>query len=272
VNPGQDPNYGRTEELNMPPGTYEVSAERIFARSPTAGVRPAAMRRAQRPGWGAWKRSAPKPPLRDARAATTLALIGGGRLMRGATARLLAAQADLQIQGTFESVVHFLASGLDEPEVLLLDCDGDCGSWRSSVSVLRRSHASAKIVMFCQEVSQETIGCAMEHRVSGMLLKSYSAEDIGQAITYMASGHTIMPAGWQREATPARRGLPAVSPRLRQILTLIAQGHSNEEIAAELGLSPNTIKFHVRALYARLGVHNRVEAALLYAQMMRGAS
>jgi DNA-binding NarL/FixJ family response regulator len=191
--------------------------------------------------------------------------------MRGATAGLLAAQADLQVQGTFESVVHFLASDLDEPEVLLLDCDGDCGSWRSSVSVLRRSRVSAKVVMLCQEVSQETIRCAMEYRVSGMLLKSYSTEDIRQAIRYMASGRTIMPAGWQREASPIGRDPLAVSPRLRQILTLIAQGHSNEEIAAELGLSPNTIKFHVRALYARLGVRNRVEAARLYAQTMRGA-
>ena len=110
----------------MPRGTHEVSAERIFARSsPTAGVRPAAMRRDLGPGWGAWKRSQRSLLSMARAAATTLALIGGGRLMRGATARLLAAQADLQVQGTFESVVHFLASDLDEPEVLLLDCDGD---------------------------------------------------------------------------------------------------------------------------------------------------
>jgi DNA-binding NarL/FixJ family response regulator len=193
--------------------------------------------------------------------------------MRGATARLLAAQVGLQVQGTYESVVHFLASDLDEPpEVLLLDCDGDSCNWRSSVSLLSRSHTSAKVVMLCQEASQETIRCAMEYRVSGMVLKSYSTEDIRQAIRYMASGRTIMPAGWQRAAAPIRRDHLAVSPRLRQILTLIAQGRSNEEIAAELGLSPNTIKFHVRALYARLGVRNRVEASLLYAQMIRGAS
>jgi two-component system nitrate/nitrite response regulator NarL len=204
---------------------------------------------------------------------TKLGLIGGARLMRGATARLLAAQAGLQVQGTFESVVHFLASDLNEPpEVLLLDCDGEARGWRESVGLLSRSHVSAKIVMLCQEASQETIRCAIECRVSGVVLKSYSTEDIRQAIRYMASGRTIMPAGWQRVAAPLRRDPLAVSPRLRQILTLIAQGRSNEEIAVELGLSPNTIKFHVRALYARLGVRNRVEAALLYAQMIRGAS
>jgi LuxR family maltose regulon positive regulatory protein len=51
---------------------------------------------------------------------------------------------------------------------------------------------------------------------------------------------------------------------------LIAQGRSNDEIAYELDLSPNTIKFHIRELYARLGIHNRVEATNRHAQMTRG--
>jgi len=58
-----------------------------------------------------------------------------------------------------------------------------------------------------------------------------------------------MPAGWQRAV--AQSGLKALepSPRQRQILTLIAQGRRNREIAVELGLSPNTVKFHIRELY-----------------------
>jgi DNA-binding NarL/FixJ family response regulator len=204
-----------------------------------------------------------------ARRAVKLVLIGGSRLLRGATASLLAAQEGFEVQGTFASAARFLADDPDfTPEVVLLDCEDD--GWRCAVSVLERTHPAAKLVLLCQELCPETIRYAMEHRVSGMILKSYSAEDIGQAILYMASGRTIMPAGWQRAVAAIPRDRLALSPRLRQILTLIAQGHSNEQIAAELGLSPNTIKFHVRALYARLGVRNRVEAALLYAQMTRG--
>jgi DNA-binding NarL/FixJ family response regulator len=210
-------------------------------------------------------------PIPDASTVIKLALIGGGRLMRGATANLLAAQEGFEVQGAFESPAHFLASDLGgQSDVLLLDCDGDPASCRTAVSVLTRAHGEAKLVMLCQEVSQETIRCAMEYRVGGVLLKSYSTEDIAQAIRYMASGRTIMPAGWQRAAAPIRCDPLALSPRLRQILILIAQGLGNDEIAAHLALSPNTIKFHVRALYARLGVHNRVEASTLYAQMIRG--
>jgi DNA-binding NarL/FixJ family response regulator len=81
-----------------------------------------------------------------------------------------------------------------------------------------------------------------------------------------------MPAGWQRAVSPSARAPLGLSPRHRQILALIAQGRANGEIATELALSPNTIKFHVRAVYARLGVHNRVEAANRYTQMTNGGA
>ena len=125
--------------------------------------------------------------------------------------------------------------------------------------------------MLCREVHEDLLRCAIEHRVSGVILKSYSTTEVRAAIAYMATGRTVMPAGWQRAVSLAVRKLarpqPASSP---DILGLIAQGRCNEEIAAELELSPNTVKFHIRALYSRLGVRNRVEAANQYAQMTNG--
>lgn len=203
-----------------------------------------------------------------------LALVGGGQLVRGATANLLAAQNGLEIVGIFDSIAQFLADDpLEPPSILLLDCDGDGGGetgCRTAASVVSRAYPTVKLALLCYEISAEIVRCAMEYRVGGVLLKSYTAEDVRHAIGYMASGRTIMPAGWQRAAASIQRDPQLLSPRLRQIHTLLAQGLSNEEIAAELGLSPNTVKFHVRALYARLGVHNRVEASLLYAQLTRG--
>jgi DNA-binding NarL/FixJ family response regulator len=197
-----------------------------------------------------------------------LALIGGDRLIRAATAGLLETQEGFRVRGAFESATEFLASeGVESVRVVLLDCDQESSLWCSAVNVLSRFHARARIVMVCRELSPEVVHCAMQHRVGGVVLKSYSAEDIREAIRYMASGRTVMPAGWQQAAVPLRARQLAVSPRLRQILTLIAQGRSNEEIADALQLSPNTIKFHVRTLYARLGVRNRVEATRLYTQM-----
>ncbi|MFI5004053.1 MAG: LuxR C-terminal-related transcriptional regulator [Solirubrobacterales bacterium] len=176
--------------------------------------------------------------------------------------------------GTFESAAQFVAAEWEiPPAVLLLDCDrGGPGDCHRSVAMLSSPPAESRIVMLCREICEEVVRCAIEHRVSGVLLKSYSTEDIRAAIAYTATGRTVMPAGWQRVLAPHPGGRPGLSPRHRQILALIAQGRGNEEIAMDLELSPNTIKFHVRALYSRLGVRNRVEAANQHAQMTSGGT
>ncbi len=202
----------------------------------------------------------------------TLALIGGQRLLRDATASLLTREDGLRVLGSFESVDHYLAVGMEKsPAVLLLDCDeNDPACWQSAVEKLSAPYLECSIVLLCGEMREEVIRCAIEQRVSGVILKSYSTRQIQEAIAYIATGRTVMPAGWQRAFARAAEKPLGLSPRQRQILALIAQGRCNEEIAAELELSPNTVKFHIRELYSRLGVRNRVEATNQHAQMTRG--
>ncbi len=208
----------------------------------------------------------PGPPV-------TLVLVGGQRLLRDATASLLATQDGLNVLGTFESAAHFLAVGAENPPaVIMLDCDDDPARRQSAIGRLSSADVQSSIVILCGEAhEEEAIRCAIEHGVGGVVLKSCSPQEIRAAIAYVATGRTVMPAGWQR--VPARAGKPrGLTRRHRQILALIAHGRGNEEIAAELQLSPNTVKFHIRALYARLGVRNRVEAANRYAQMTDGGT
>ncbi len=200
--------------------------------------------------------------------AISIALIGGRRLTREATAKLIAAQRGLELCGTFESAASFLASCRDDPpDVLLVDCDGNTEGWLATLAGLAEAHTTALIAMLCQAISPEVVSYAMGNHVSGVILKSYSAHDIRDSIAYMSSGHTVLPGGWQETVSRDTRKSLTLSPRHRQILRMIAEGVSNEEIAEALSLSPNTVKFHVRALYGRLGVRNRVEAACQYSRL-----
>jgi DNA-binding NarL/FixJ family response regulator len=210
-------------------------------------------------------------PLASPEGQVTLALIGGQRLLRDATASLLAREDGLRVLGSFESAEHYLATGtLAPPALLLLDCDeSDPACWQSAVAELSEAQ-SCRVVLLCGEMREEVIRCAIEQRVSGIILKSYTTRQIHEAIAYIATGRTVMPAGWQRAFSRAVKKPLELSPRQRQILGLIAQGQGNEEIAAWLELSPNTVKFHVRELYSRLGVRNRVEATNRHAAMTRG--
>jgi DNA-binding NarL/FixJ family response regulator len=205
--------------------------------------------------------------------AVTLALIGGSLLLREATASLLSSQDGLRVVGTFESATDFLAASFESaPAVLLFDSDrSGTDALQAAVAALSSPSVGSRVVLLTREFREDVVLCALEHGVSGVLLKSYAIEDVRSAIAYIVTGRTLMPAGWQRAVTPLRPRL-ALSPRHRQILALIAAGRCNEEIAAELKVSTNTVKFHVRAVYSRLGVRNRVEAANRYAQMTSGGA
>jgi two-component system, NarL family, response regulator DesR len=205
----------------------------------------------------------------------TISLIGGQRLLRDATASLLASEEGLRMLGTFESADHFLQAGIEEPPaVLLLDCDeDDSACWQSAIERLSSTaQVQCGLVMLCGEMCEEAIRCALEQRVNGVILKSYPTQQIRESIAYVATGRTVMPAGCQLALTDGWKKPLGLSPRHRQVLALMAQGQCNDQIATTLELSPNTVKFHIRALYERLGVHNRVEAANRYAQMPSGDS
>ncbi len=263
-----------TEDLNMPRRTNELYRDGAARLEAVGPARP--LLAVDSPSGPPERKRIGHAPAADSLAfsgpTVTLALIGGQRLLRDITASLLTAEDGLSVLGTFESAADFLSAGSECPaSLLLLDCDGDDpDGWRSAVEALSSALPEPRIVMLCQEAGEEVVRCAMEHRVSGVVLKSYSTQDIRAAIGYMATGRTIMPADWQRVVAQPREGQLGLSPRHRQILSLIAQGRRNEEIAGELGISPNTIKFHIRAIYSRLEVRNRVEAAHRHAQMTGG--
>ncbi len=244
----------------------EINKSRQIGSAVVPAARPFGRGSAEMPSEWGW----PFPESSYISPSPTIAvsLIGGPCLLRNAIARHLAAKDGVDVLGAFESVADFLAIDVGKQSgVVLLDCDGGAyGGCQSAVETLS-AHTKSAIVMFCGEMCEEIIRCAIEHRVAGVILKSFSTDDVMAAMQYMSTGRTVMPAGWQRAIAAPLEQKISLSPRHRQILALIAQGMRNEEIAGELELSPNTIKFHIQALYLRLEVRNRVQAANQYAQI-----
>jgi DNA-binding NarL/FixJ family response regulator len=91
---------------------------------------------------------------------------------------------------------------------------------------------------------------------------SACAAGVVAGLERIAAGDAVFPAGWLTAAHDARgSGLETLSSRQLEVLHLLAQGLPNELIAERLFISRNTVKFHVAAIYQRLGVTNRVQAA-----------
>ena len=179
--------------------------------------------------------------------------------MRAAIAGLIGAQPGLSVAGSFASVADLrdARAAFDDAESLiaLIDVDGP----ERCLDTIERFCAlelDCRLVLMCTELDEEIVACGTAHAVSGVLLKSYQLVDVRAALDHIITGHVVMPAGWH-----AAGASESLSPRLRQVLDLLSQGLSNDEIATRLHLSPNTVKFYVRDLYQRLGVRNRIEAS-----------
>jgi DNA-binding NarL/FixJ family response regulator len=111
-------------------------------------------------------------------------------------------------------------------------------------------------VLLISGVGQISPGAAAACGASGFVSKDSPASDMVRAVAKVAMGMSA----FEDEADAGSRGAPGLSEREQQVLTLVAVGATNREIAAELRLSPYTVKEYASALYRKLDVRNRLEA------------
>ena len=110
---------------------------------------------------------------------------------------------------------------------------------------------------------------ALRAGARAVLFRGASADALAAALVAAARGLAVLdagsPAAWIRppEEAPAR----GLTPREREVLALLAEGLANKAIAARLGISEHTAKFHVNAILAKLGVESRAEAIVRAARL-----
>jgi two-component system nitrate/nitrite response regulator NarL len=193
-----------------------------------------------------------------------IALLGGSEALTTEALAWMLTDGGHRVVGTYASV-QALANAPKAahlaPEVVMADSD-DPAVGPTMVGQIRDACPRAKILLLCDSVTPPLVRCAIEDHVDGVVLKSDSAKDVMIALGHVLDGRTVMPVGWRQVAAREQlTPLGSLGVRAREILDLAASGLTNNEIATRLTISPNTVKFHLRAAYAQLGVRNRVEAA-----------
>ena len=128
------------------------------------------------------------------------------------------------------------------------------------VAALRRSYPVARIVVLVSQTDPGLIEEAFGLEVDGLIDGERRGIDLVHALHIVRSGRRVFPAPAAAEGPTA-----GLSRRQLAVLRLVAQGHSNSEIAGELVITVNTVKFHVREIFHELQIHNRVEAAQVWA-------
>lgn len=180
------------------------------------------------------------------------------------------------VYSTARELDSVLRSGPEELQAAIIDVDEQTAGLEA-VAEIRCRYPELKILLLCEVATPAVVRCAMEEHAEGVVLKSETVEDLVLALRHVLAGRAVMPAGWQAasvESEPGPIRAAALSVREREVLDLVTAGMSNEEVAKHLVISSNTVKFHLRMIYSRLGVHNRVEATRVgsHVQVNRGGA
>jgi DNA-binding NarL/FixJ family response regulator len=153
------------------------------------------------------------------------------------------------------------------PQVVLMDLQMPRMDGVEATAAISRAHPEVKVVVLTSFGEVERVHAALAAGAAGYLLKDADPEEVATAIRAAAAGEVHLDAAVARQLTrrmaAPQVGLGSLTAREREILTLVAQGHSNREIAARLVISERTARTHVSNVLAKLQLASRTQAALL---------
>lgn len=194
-----------------------------------------------------------------------LLLCDDHEVVRSGLRTFLELQPDMAVVGETATAEEALALvGRLAPDIVLMDLMLPGMSGVDAVRRLRADHPAVKVVVLTSFSGRDSVLSAVRAGAAGYLLKDVGPAELAEALRSVAAGgaplHPQVAATVMRSMTVAQHD--PLTPRETEVLRLIAQGLSNRLIARELALSEKTVKAHVSAVLAKLGVADRTQAAL----------
>jgi DNA-binding NarL/FixJ family response regulator len=187
-------------------------------------------------------------------------------LVRKGIAAILANEADIELvaeAGNGRDAVE--AFRRHRPDVTLMDLRMPQLDGTAAIKLIRAEFPDSRIIALTSFDGDQDIYRALEAGVRGYLLKEAVHTQIVNAIRLVHSGKRLMP---QEVAQRLAEYFPqvALTPREVEVLTLVAQGLANKQIATKLGTASGTVKVHVQNILAKLEATDRTHAVTIALQ------
>ena len=188
---------------------------------------------------------------------------------------LLEEQPDIRVVAEAANGAEAVAAVVRHiPDVALVDIRMPVLDGISVTRQIVARHPETRVIMLTTFDLDEYVFAALRAGAAGFLLKDVTAEDLVESVRNVASGRDVLAANVTRRVIEAFAATPepdesvaaklhALSPRERDILTEVAAGRSNAEIARRLHLGESTVKTHVSNLLTKLGARDRLMATIL---------
>lgn len=194
-----------------------------------------------------------------------LLLVDDHEMVRAGLRSFLDLQDDMQVVGEAGSGEQALALVPSlRPDVVVLDLVLPGMTGVETARRLKERHPEVKVVALTSFAGQDLVLPAVRAGVAGYLLKDVGPAELADALRAARGGgsplHPQVAATVMASVTAQAED--PLTPREREVLRLLARGLSNRLIARELALAEKTVKAHVSAILAKLGVADRTQAAL----------
>ena len=193
-------------------------------------------------------------------------LVGGEQMFAEALINFLSGREDILVVGTATTIEESTRITRElRPDVVVLDSALPNQTAVQATSLIKAERPSSKVVWLTGSDDPATLSEAIQAGCAGYLEKGDSLAEVADAIRAVHAGESIVPReklpGLLQRVTPTRRGLGAtISDREREVLQLLAEGLTTEEIAEHLVLSLHTVRNHIQRIIGKLHAHSRLEA------------
>jgi two-component system response regulator DevR len=202
-------------------------------------------------------------------------LLDDHEIVRRGVRDLLEAAGDLEVVGEAGTAAEAIARvPATQPDVAVLDVRLPDGSGIEVCRELRAANPELRCLMLTSFSDDEALIDAIVAGASGYILKEVRGADIVESVRRVAAGESLLDPQAAarvierlRNPAPQDERLAGLSPQERRILTLLADGMTNRQIAEQLYLAEKTVKNYVSNLLMKLGMHRRTEAAVFAARL-----
>ncbi len=205
-----------------------------------------------------------------------LLIIEDNRLLKDGLTEVLKKESDFEVMTTLqadeENLSNIQTTNID---VVLLDLGLQSYDSLDVVKIFRKQNKEVKMVLMGLFATHSEVLEYVEFGVKGFILKNATVDDFLTTIRSVAKGNKVLPPYLTdslftqivekslREPDGEKKVFASaqMTQREKEVIELIAGGHTNKEIAQKLSVSPHTIKSHVHNILEKLSIHSRLQIA-----------
>jgi DNA-binding NarL/FixJ family response regulator len=184
--------------------------------------------------------------------------------IHGAISRLQEINPEINMSGTSQTDELWPLLSASPTSIVMIDGRIIQDDGMDILEEIMLRFPALRVVMVLAKNDVRWVEQLMQNNVTAIIPRNAHPEMISAMLGSVSKGMACFPGDWLKQPSRSQQELSSLSERQREVLKLLAAGESNKEISRTLNISTGTVKAHLEALFRRLDVKNRTQAALFY--------